>query len=875
MVLSGQILQERYRLQRLLGNSRGSRQTWLAEDLAAEPAEPVAIKLLAFSPKLQWEELKLFEREASVLKHLEHPLIPQYRDYFSLDKEAGDGLPWFGLVQSYIKGSSLQEQLNSGKRFSEEEAKAIAEQILEILIYLHELNPQVLHRDIKPSNIIQSEDNRVYLVDFGSVQERAKAEGATFTVVGTGGYAPPEQLWGRATSASDLYALGATLIHLLTGIFPSELPSRNMRLQFKDKVSLAPGFSAWLEKLVEPAAERRFPEARAALGTLKAADSAIANEGKKRALGRGRIGTLALIQYAAIACFASIIPAFIVAYNHVKRPDVLNNIGATLRVQQVYHFENMDFADSLPLLGISIPNPTLNYQYFIRRDRGAVFSYAIPRFETLKAYVGGVFLVSSDSTDSHSSEIFTVAILCEAKYQGATPPHRPIARGNSIECAPDTIPLDYSPYRTPLRNSKPLEVGKDFELGNRSREEADLGQYEAAVKIATKIENDYLKVSVLADIASAAIASGQEPRGQELFAEAVEVAMQSKSYRDSALAAIARVMANAGLNEQALEIASKLDQFNSRQNALLAIARSFAKADDFDRALDIASILKRDAKQNNYDYYDFESSAKAAIARSLAEAGQFDRAKKIAANLPKEYGDRVKQYIIVSQARAELERGNMQEFYKIIDSLVRFKHLAPNYQKKIAASLLLDKGHHQSHHYHIKKLSGDPHLVGTLMAAAGRHLINRFNLLQQKYYSEKQLFADSLEKLVSREIKANKNQTYKFERYRIDLDSDNATATFIYAISDPLGYYPSYVGATFAVAEAIGSAETSRGKTEQGHKTVSIICKSIERRSRRNFDLETYSKDARPAPPALENGIPTCAANTIPIRPDLPESFKF
>ena len=864
MVLSGQILQERYRLQRLLGNSRGSRQTWLAEDLAAEPAEPVAIKLLAFSPKLQWEELKLFEREASVLKHLEHPLIPQYRDYFSLDKEAGDGLPWFGLVQSYITGSSLQEQLSSGKRFSEEEAKAIAEEILEILIYLHELNPQVLHRDIKPSNIIQSEDNRVYLVDFGSVQERAKAEGATFTVVGTGGYAPPEQLWGRATSASDLYALGATLIHLLTGIFPSELPSRNMRLQFKDKVSLAPGFSAWLEKLVEPAAERRFPEARAALAALKAADSAIAKEGKNRAPGRGRIGTLALIQYAAIACFASIIPFFVVVLR--KAPHARNNVGTMNRAQQGYHVDNMNFADSLPRLGIGIPNSTVNYEYLIRRDRGAVFHYAIPRFESLKAYVGGVFVVSSDSTDSHSSEIFTVAILCEAKHQGATPPHRPIARGNSIECAPDTKPL----------SDNLTQLGKDFELGNRSREEADLGQYEAAVKIATRIENDYLKASVLADIASAAIASGQEPRGQEIFDKAVKVAMQSKSDRDNALAAIARAMANAGLNEQALEMTSKLDRFSSRQNALLAIARSFAKPGDFDRALDIASILKRDAKQKNYDYYNFESSVKAAIARSLADADQFDRAKNITANLPKEYSDRIKQYIIVSQARAELEQGNMQEFYKIIDSLEVFKHLNSNAKKRNAAFLLLDQSHYQSHYYHIKKLIEDPHLASTLMAAAGRHLINRFNLLQQKYYSEKQLFADSLEELGFRDIKANKNQSYKFERYRIDLDSDNPAATFIYAISDPLGDYPSYVGATFAVADASASGETSRGKTGQGKKTVSIICKKIEKnRDRGWLSLATPSKDTRPAPPTLENGIPTCAANTIPIRTALPESFKF
>lgn len=76
-----------------------------------------------------------------------------------------------------------------------------------------------MHRDIKPSNLIWGEDQHVYLVDFGAVQAQAAVTGVTFTVVGTSGYAPLEQFWGRAVAASDLYALGATLIHLLTGAF--------------------------------------------------------------------------------------------------------------------------------------------------------------------------------------------------------------------------------------------------------------------------------------------------------------------------------------------------------------------------------------------------------------------------------------------------------------------------------------------------------------------------------------------------------------------------------------------------------------------------------------------------------------------------------
>ncbi|MDY7015157.1 MAG: serine/threonine-protein kinase, partial [Cyanobacteriota bacterium] len=265
MLQSQQILKERYQLQERLSNNP-TRQTWLAMDIKAR--QQVIIKLLPLSPQTQWEDIKLFEREAQVLKHLKHSRIPRYCDSFSIDKNLGGGLSWFALVQEYIPGVSLQQLLKTGKRFTEAEVKKVARQLLDILIYLHELSPPVLHRDIKPSNILQGEDKKNYLVDFGAVQDKAKAEGVTFTVVGTGGYAPPEQLWGRAVAASDLYALGATLIHLSTGIAPLELPQKEMRLQFRDKAKLSPGLANWLETLVDPAVEKRFSRAREALEAL-------------------------------------------------------------------------------------------------------------------------------------------------------------------------------------------------------------------------------------------------------------------------------------------------------------------------------------------------------------------------------------------------------------------------------------------------------------------------------------------------------------------------------------------------------------------------------------------------------------------------------
>jgi serine/threonine protein kinase len=264
MLQAEQVLNRRYQLQQKLGQNAG-RQTWLANDLETIPNEQVIVKLLPFGGEVQWDELKLFERESLVLKQLNHPRIPKYRDYFSVD----DRLLWFGLVQDYIPGVSLKELLNQGKRFSEEQIRQIAVDVLEILIYLHQLSPPVLHRDIKPSNLILGQDKQVYLVDFGAVQDRAAKEGATFTVVGSYGYAPMEQFGGRTVPASDLYALGATLIHLLTGIAPADLPQDDLRIQFSDRVNLSSSFVNWIEKLTEPSLKRRLSSAQQALTALQ------------------------------------------------------------------------------------------------------------------------------------------------------------------------------------------------------------------------------------------------------------------------------------------------------------------------------------------------------------------------------------------------------------------------------------------------------------------------------------------------------------------------------------------------------------------------------------------------------------------------------
>ncbi|MDJ0634287.1 MAG: serine/threonine-protein kinase [Xenococcaceae cyanobacterium MO_188.B29] len=285
-----EILQGRYAIERQLRKHAG-RQTLLARDLATQ--ELVVIKLLTFGNDFEWQDLKLFAREAQILQELSHPAIPCYLDYFELNLP---DLKGFALVQTYIPARSLSEHLQAGRTFSEVEVKQIAKALLEVLIYLHERLPPVIHRDLKASNVLLGAPRsgslrdrsgehvgQVYLVDFGSV--RGLSDGSSescadfvktavaqqdgsITVVGTYGYMPPEQFGGRAVPATDLYGLGATLIHLVTGSHPADLLQDDMKIQFEQLVNLSPAFLNWLKWLTEPSLKRRSASAREALQAL-------------------------------------------------------------------------------------------------------------------------------------------------------------------------------------------------------------------------------------------------------------------------------------------------------------------------------------------------------------------------------------------------------------------------------------------------------------------------------------------------------------------------------------------------------------------------------------------------------------------------------
>lgn len=255
---------DRYRITGTLGQGN-SCITYAALDLHTQ--QPVALKALSLRHLSDWKALELFEREARILAQLDHPAIPRYLNFFQAESENDRS---FYLVQQLAPGKSLAQLVQLGWQPDEDRVKQLAKTFLPILVYLQSLTPPVIHRDIKPHNILLNSKGQLFLVDFGSVQDayRHTVMGGS-TIVGTFGYMAPEQFRGQAVLSTDLYGLGTTLLFLLTGKSPADLPQRKLKLQFRDRVYLSPTFARWLERLIEPSKSDRFQDAAEALAVLQ------------------------------------------------------------------------------------------------------------------------------------------------------------------------------------------------------------------------------------------------------------------------------------------------------------------------------------------------------------------------------------------------------------------------------------------------------------------------------------------------------------------------------------------------------------------------------------------------------------------------------
>jgi serine/threonine protein kinase len=216
MLNTGIILQKRYRVVRPLGRG-GMGAVYEAFD--ERLSRTVALK----ETSVETEELRrAFGREARLLANLRHPALPKVLDHFD---EGG-----LFLVMEFIPGDDLGRMLELGRRFTPGEVLGWADQLLDALGYLHGLDPPVLHRDVKPSNLKLVSTGHVVLLDFGLAKGRAgqmEGTGSTSLLGYSPAYSPLEQMQGSGTDErSDLYSLGATLYHLLTGVGPTDALAR-------------------------------------------------------------------------------------------------------------------------------------------------------------------------------------------------------------------------------------------------------------------------------------------------------------------------------------------------------------------------------------------------------------------------------------------------------------------------------------------------------------------------------------------------------------------------------------------------------------------------------------------------------------------------
>ncbi|MGK7929282.1 MAG: protein kinase [Spirulina sp.] len=268
------ILKDRYRTLKPLGQG-GFGKTFLAID-EDKPSKPYCV-IKQFFPRVREKSAiakaaELFEREAIQLDELgHHPQIPDLLAYFSWDDRQY-------LVQEFIAGEHLAQEIAKVGTFDEIKVRALLENLLPVLAFVHE--NQVIHRDIKPENIIRRQSDRLlYLVDFGAAKtiDRETLE-QTGTAIGSVGFLAPEQALGRATYASDIYSLGVTCIHLVTGLHPFDLfdiqQGKWMWRQYL-KYPIAEEFGAILDKMLQSAIAQRYAAIAEILQDLKTLPNSI------------------------------------------------------------------------------------------------------------------------------------------------------------------------------------------------------------------------------------------------------------------------------------------------------------------------------------------------------------------------------------------------------------------------------------------------------------------------------------------------------------------------------------------------------------------------------------------------------------------------
>jgi hypothetical protein len=242
-----------------LGGRGAQGTTFLGHD--ARTDQRVALKLFDLGAARDWKANDLFDREVATLQRLDHPGIPRFVDLLKDDTTGARA-----LVMGFIDGDSLAAAIARDGPLPEKRLWPLIFEAAGVLSAVHAEG--VVHRDLKPAHLILRADGRVAIVDFGGVGAFRSEAGST--VVGTFGYMAPEQLYGAQTPATDLYALGATLLYAATGKPPDEQPRRGLAVDVDAAVPfLSPPLRVLLSRLLSPDPQGRPADAAALLRELQ------------------------------------------------------------------------------------------------------------------------------------------------------------------------------------------------------------------------------------------------------------------------------------------------------------------------------------------------------------------------------------------------------------------------------------------------------------------------------------------------------------------------------------------------------------------------------------------------------------------------------
>jgi serine/threonine protein kinase len=275
--MAKQILGGRYRILYHLGGG-GFGQTYLAEDrhLPGQPRCVVKRLQPRTTDAVSLESARrLFDAEADALYQLgSHTQIPRLLAHFEEKAQ-------FYLVQEYVEGTLLTEEIRAGQQLSEPQVVDLLQDLLGTLRSVHE--QQVIHRDIKPSNLIRRHsDRKVVLIDFGAVKQvssqpiEMNGQVSITVAIGSLGYMPNEQLAGQPTLSSDIYAIGVLAIQALTGLEPKRLPKdpRTSEIMWRELATVKPVLADIIDKMVRYDFRQRYTSAIEAFNALNALNPA-------------------------------------------------------------------------------------------------------------------------------------------------------------------------------------------------------------------------------------------------------------------------------------------------------------------------------------------------------------------------------------------------------------------------------------------------------------------------------------------------------------------------------------------------------------------------------------------------------------------------